>query len=262
MDTYIPYKSFINYLVTSNGVDYGQLHVFLLNTDNYTAFQPEDGETSVSMSSIDTFILNKQKIVGVKDSERQKSNSVIFDTSIDYADSEVDTETMSYEEALNIPCAKNYDKSNLLTTYLKRAISEYDFDNNSDSEDSLIKTVTTTTSVTRDEYYAGKRRETITETIVDSVGLLGKELNMKSEFDQDEYDRYGVETTRLNGDKVSVIGEKVVNFSPEGFVARGAIVGLVKSSNLIPIYFIKFNEPAYYNDYTFIWRTDGIFHLE
>lgn len=237
---YNEYTSFIDYLISedSKSNPYTQTKVYLTQTSDYKLFKPAKGSYSIDYSEVSANFINNRLgpegdfyIKGISTSAEQMNNYILDNAkTISQADEMMPTE-MTYEELFNIPAVNKYKDSPLLNTFVEKTRLEEEIVNEKEPDE-----------------------------LSDSQ-MLQNSFGFANSFSQDEYDRYGIPTTPLNGDVASLTADNVVVSAKEKFLARGALLTVQKNTTLYPIGFVNFEDESYYNKYVFNWTPRGIIAL-
>lgn len=231
---YKTYETFFTYLISddSKSKAYETTKLYLTNS-KYDAFKPDTGGHSLEFQNVSSNFLNiNNEIKFINQSANIMNDNSFRNLEVISNDNEEIPSDMTYEELFNIPCSEKAYKSPFMGAYINKAkleneVNDIDVSANAD-----------------EKYY------------------LEKTFGFKNYFDQEEYDKYSVPVTPLNGATTCITADDVIVSARDKFAARGALLTVQKDLVLYPIGYIDFENESYYNQYIFNWSTRGIISIK
>lgn len=228
---YSVYKTFFTYLLSndSKSKTYESTKLYLTNA-NYNTFIPERGDYSLYYQNVSSRFLNiNNEIKSVNQSANIMNTNSLKNIDIISNNNEDIPSDITYEELLNTPCLSKAHKSPFMGAYINQAKIENEFN-----------------------VYSN----------VEEEDLLKSSFGFKNHFDQEEYDKYSVPVTPLNGDTTCITADGVIVSARDKFAARGALLTVQKDLLLYPIGYIDFTNESYYNQYIFNWTNKGLISIK
>ena len=94
-----------------------------------------------------------------------------------------------------------------------------------------------------------------------TIEKLNGTIPFKSNFDEAEYDSYGVEQNYLNGDVPGVVAQDITYSGSSLSLASGCLLGVEKNNNFYPIGFIDFESVVPCTSYQVKFDPQGFLQL-
>lgn len=231
---YHKYRSIYNYMMSDFPILYGpfsEVKLYLTDTDNANTFNPAN-KLSISMNDFSGHFINATSgIEGLKSQEGVLNQNTLYNTQlVTDADPTGDLPvTTSYEAIFDEPAWKNGQKCPFIQSYKGRARNEATMNG---------------------------------ESRLSDIEAIKRSFAWKNSFDEDEYRKYSIPLTPVNQNTTCLNADNVIVSAREKFVAKGALLTVKVADNLFPISFMSWDNPSYYNQYTFNWNPNGVFQVK
>ena len=217
---YIAYDTFIDYLFSSDGKEktYDKLTAWLIKSGDVNSFRPSSGSYSISLSSVQSRAFPYSDFDKSPDSYDCRPSV----TSSNSMSSETDK---SYQEVFNIPAKDWLSECKYIDSFVQKAI--WNDMLNEDLED--------------DSSSHGSGPRVQSSSVDPAYEALEGDIPFKSQYDEAEYDSYGIPMDFLKGDAPGVISEELLKFYGSKITTPcGCLLGVAKGDQVFPIGYIDF----------------------
>ena len=229
---YEAYDSFIDYLFSedSKSTTYGDLECLLTSAGTYDTFKSSRPDGSILRGDVSRFFIPSYTFA--YPSARMDCRPEVSDSN--GLDSETDK---TYEEVFNVPASGSLE---LGSKYIASLVEKAKL-----NAELLGRSVDGKTA----------------------AEILRDEIPFKSEYDEEEYDAYGVPVTFLNSDRPGLLAEDVTVSGDKITLASGCLLAVHKdrlsdgADSLFPIGYIDFEKPVPSTRYEVKFDPSGIIQI-
>ncbi len=223
---YRAYETFIDYLFSADAKEhpYDDLKAYLTASGNYSSFNPRE-TTFFPISSLSGAFVPSSKFT--YPAARMDARPAVSNSNGLYNETD-----KSYEEVFNIPLKTNIDECPYINAFVQKAVW-----------DAML-----------DPSYVIPTEQSTLEKLDDTIPF-------KSNFDETEYDSYGVEQNYLNGDVPGVVAQDITYSGSSLSLASGCLLGVEKNDKFYPIGFIDFESVVPCTSYQVKFDPQGFLQL-
>lgn len=223
---YRAYETFIDYLFSADAKEhpYDDLKAYLTTSGDYSSFNPKN-TTHFPLDSLKAAFVPSSKFT--YPSARMDARPEVSNSNGLYNETD-----KSYEEVFNIPLKTNIDECPYINAFVQKAVW-----------DAML-----------DPSY-------VIPTEQSTLEKLDNTIPFKSNFDETEYDSYGVEQNYLNGDVPGVVAQDITYSGSSLSLASGCLLGVEKNDNFYPIGFIDFESVVPCTSYQVKFDPQGFLQL-
>lgn len=215
---YITYDSFIDYLFSddSKSDTYNKLTAWLIKSGGVETFRITNGEFSIPVETVERF--------SVPNSDFEKSPySYDCRPSVSNSNGMTSETDKTYQEIFNIPAKENLSECKYINSFVQKQ-----------QWNELLKEDESGSS-------QGSGPRVDNDSDDPAYQTLKGEIPFKDEFDEAEYDSYGIPLDFLNSDDPAVIAEELLKFYGNKITTPiGCLIGVLKNDLVYPIGYIDF----------------------